>query len=138
MSSAAQEKENSNECLSARHQEPPIQFNAGCSSSSSDLNQLLEIYNDLDVNADFNEWLYQYKKQRLQDEKNGSFNSESTSINGCEGIFVFEQKCISNLGYLSDSCGNIIKAQNCSTQFKLFRIKAILKPVVLELKYCLK
>ncbi|KAI6184157.1 hypothetical protein M3Y97_00566200 [Aphelenchoides bicaudatus] len=76
------EKENSNECLSVRRPDS-VQFNAGCSSSSTDLSQLLEIYNDVGENAGFDEWLIQYKKQHnMLDEKNGS---GTISIEGYEG-----------------------------------------------------
>jgi hypothetical protein len=93
------EKENSNECLSVgRNKQDGLQFNAGCSSSSSDLSQLMEIYNDLGDSSDFEEWVKLYKKQRLEDEKNRSFNSET------------------NEGYLSDSFGNLITPKSCSTQ----------------------
>lgn len=98
---ANNEKENSNECLSAsREKQDGVQFNAGCSSSSSDLSQLMEIYNDLGGSSDFEEWVKLYKKQRLQNEKNSSFISET----------------FSNESYLSDSCGNLLTPQSCSTQ----------------------
>lgn len=78
------EKENSNDCIAIHPDNQNVVFNTGCSSSSSDLTQLLEIYNDLGENADFEEWMKNYKIQRLQDEKNCS----SSSIgNDCKYLF---------------------------------------------------
>ncbi|KAI6172061.1 hypothetical protein M3Y98_00931700 [Aphelenchoides besseyi] len=74
------EKENSNEHLSSNTEIRAVQFNTGCcSSSSSDLSQFTEFYNDHADQAIVEQWAKLYE-QRRRTNKSPSANSDTNEF----------------------------------------------------------